>query len=557
MSCGCEIGKKVAAFKTGESSVLEQKISKSGLSFDKVTNVFTPIEQDIMDKSYYPYPKMLLNLDVLNDIFQDNIKHISLEIPDKTGKSLKINLCEYNVYKERLIGEKYFHGIIENVKSFVTFTFFKELVYGTVNYEDDNFDIFPNTEGTYSIKRNVDNVVKTFSCEVQKGVKYENLKTKPAIDIGIWLEAQHFKPEYLKNLFGIVKTVYENEGISLYLAGMKIWDEMPFYDFSSFQKYRNENSWSGDVAVLLDLATSDTLKNISEFDTLCERKDSYSYCHLAYDDVPYSTLNSSILAHSIGHNFGSDHISGNCLNVMSPCHDGRFPILMNGFSSETGDILRSKAIEFASKDDAPPVCMFSKKVAPEKVAQIETPKVVAPKAVPKVVDSKVVDPKVVPKVVVPKVVAPKVIAPKAVAPKAVAPKVVAPKVVAPKVVAPKAVTPKVVAPKVVTPKAVAPKVEPSQTNLPEIRELLKIVKSKKCGKMVKKYIKVVGNGDTVTIKTRKNRSRVSWETDRSIKSSHLSGDYFPIGDTLISTVITSPQGVSQSLSFTIRVVSKN
>ena len=238
MSCGCELGKKVVAFKTGESSVLEQKISKSGLNFDKVTNVFTPIEQDIMDKSYYPYPKMLLNLEVVNNILQDNVQHISLEIPDKTGKNLKINLCEYNIYKEKVEGEKYFHGIIENVKSFVTFTFFKEVVYGIVNYEDDNFDIFPNTEGTYSIKRNVDNVSKTFTCEVQKSMKYENLKTKPATDIGIWLEARIFKPEYLKNLFGIVKTVYENEGVSLYLSGMKIWDETPF-DFSNFQKYYN------------------------------------------------------------------------------------------------------------------------------------------------------------------------------------------------------------------------------------------------------------------------------------------------------------------------------
>ncbi len=79
---------------------------------------------------------------------------------------------------------------------------------------------------------------------------------------------------------------------------------------------------------------------------------------------------------------------------------------------------------------------------------------------------------------------------------------------------------------------------------------------KKCGKRVKKYVKVVGNGDVIRIKTDKKRTQVTWESLQLVKSSHQSGTYFPLGDTIVTVVVSSWQGTPQTLSFTIRVVSK-
>ena len=557
--CGCNANKKTVVFeKAAVVSALEQKVAGMkvrGMSFDNMIGLFTPVEQDIMAADYYPYPKLEVNMDVLKSLY--SLSHFSFAVPNQNGILMKLNVCEHSIYTDggKRDNERYFHGVIDGVKSFVSLSLFGEKLYCVISYEEDSLDILPLQGGVYRMTRNADVPFLELKCEVVKKNRNERVAGNfKDVKVSVhWDVTTSFDEGYLKSLFSIVKTVYENEGIFLCLEGISFLS-------SDFERYKN----SADVSQLLDFTNGEEATNAkANFNTLCDKQESYSYTQLVENSL---TLNASLLAHNLGHNFGAEHTVGDCgtkNDLMGFCHNGRLPLLMIGFNTDT---IRVRTGEFATFKPTS-VKVASRVVPPVKVAPrvfpSKAPVKVAPRVVPSKVPVKVATPEVVlaeqSKVEVPQEV--KVTVAEEV-------KVVVPQEV--KVVVSQevkvAVSEQVV--HVVTPQVArvpfkAPvSVKPSR--VPQIQKVqipatkppvLYMVKERK-GRV---YKREVGLGEVVELKLKKGDKyrKLDWELKDKrcqVKSSHPSGTKFYKGDTKVSHLITDPQGNASTLHFTIRVV---
>jgi hypothetical protein len=379
MPCTCELAKKLQFSKAITVSVIEEKTKTH--SFPSAVSLFLPVEQDIMAADYYPYPKLQLNTSVLKSLY--SLSHFSFTIPNQNGILLKLNVCEHSIYEngEKKDNERYFHGVIEGVKSFVSLSVFGEKLYAVVSYEEDSLDIFPFQNNMYKITRNADVPFKELKCELHKKVRNVHV-TGDFKDAQIsvhWDVAQEYDEGYLKSLFSIVKSVYENEGISIVLEGISLFGK-------GYENYKN--STNSEVSQLLDFKNGE--ENIiaqANFDTLCQKSESYSYTELVLGSL---TLNGSLLSHNLGHNFGAEHTSGDCGTIndlMGFCHNGRLPLLTIGFNT---DVIRMKTAEFANfkPKTIERVVSVPKQVPVIKQAPVPKQAPVAPKIISPVVKEK-------------------------------------------------------------------------------------------------------------------------------------------------------------------------
>ena len=598
--CGCNANKKAVVFeKAATVSGLEQKIAsvKSRVSsFENTIGLFTPIEQDIMAADYYPYPKLEVNSAVLKSLY--SLSHFSFVLPNQNGILMKLNVCEHSIYADggKRDNERYFHGVIDGVESFVSLSIFQDKFYGVISYEEDSLDIVHFSGNTYRMIRNADVPFQELKCDIVKKDRddrvagdFKNIKVSVHWDV-----TREYDEGYLKAVFAVVKTVYENEGIAICLDGISLSND-------SLESYKNV----ADVSQLLDFKSGEEgTKAKANFNTLCVKNESFSYTELVENSL---TLNATLLSHNLGHNFGAEHTAGDCgtaNDLMGFCHNGRLPLLMIGFNTDTIRIRTGEFVPIKLATNSKVVSKVVPRVAATKVVhRLPTKvqnKVVAPKVeaqvepqveakveaqvegkveplveplVAQVVEAKVepqvepkveakVEPKVTFKVDTPQVqrgrVPYKVPSQVSRVQKAQIPIVakpqVKPQVTQPQVTQPQVIQPQVTQPQVTQPQVTQPQV--TQPQIPQMKPALFMVKERK-GKV---YKREVSGGEVVELKLKGKKYRqLSWEVkDKSFKvhSSHPSGSKFYKGDTVVSHRITNSQGQTTDLQLTIRVVRK-
>ncbi len=186
---------------------------------------------------------------------------------------------------------------------------------------------------------------------------------------------------YVNTLFTEVATLYASENITLQLSQITVWSTNDGYSsgtagLSSFANALNSTGFNGDLAHLL---TNDTGSNggVAYVDQLCGSLP-YAYSDILNTALPVPTYSwdVQVVAHEMGHNFGSSHThdcvwgpnnnqqiddcgsqvlgGGSCYNpnspiipasggtIMSYCHLNGVGInFNNGFGSEPGDLIRA------------------------------------------------------------------------------------------------------------------------------------------------------------------------------------------------------------------------
>jgi hypothetical protein len=204
--------------------------------------------------------------------------------------------------------------------------------------------------------------------------------------VGIYLEADNATfvsfgsnaqntVNYIVGLIAQVNILYRNENLAFYITQIKVWNIADPYvsatnTSTALTLFRNNigTTFTGNISHLI--STRSLGGGIAYVDVLCNK----SYGHAVssidtyYSPVPTYSWSVMVLAHEMGHNFGSNHTqwcgwSGGALDncytteggcaagpaptnggtIMSYCHTKSFGInLSNGFGTQPGNKIRNQ-----------------------------------------------------------------------------------------------------------------------------------------------------------------------------------------------------------------------
>lgn len=136
---------------------------------------------------------------------------------------------------------------------------------------------------------------------------------------------------FITGLFNQHATLFDNDGISVLLSELFIWDvASPYTGYTTsilldqFQAYRN--SFNGDVGHLLGYASEGGL---AAFNGLCasdpDSRMCYSSIHESYSNVPVYSFSVAVVTHEEGHVLGSPHTHACAWNGNNTAIDGCGP----------------------------------------------------------------------------------------------------------------------------------------------------------------------------------------------------------------------------------------
>ena len=181
---------------------------------------------------------------------------------------------------------------------------------------------------------------------------------------------------YITAIFNEVAILYANEDLKIEISEIFVWDSTSPYTGSSSSALLNQfqqrrTSFNGDLAQLLSYKASG---GIAVLDGLCHpytsAKMSFSSIGTSFRNVPDYSFTVMVVAHELGHLFGSHHthacvwngngtaidacagfVEGNCGSaaipqgggtIMSYCHLQRTGInFTKGFGSQPGNVIRN------------------------------------------------------------------------------------------------------------------------------------------------------------------------------------------------------------------------
>lgn len=197
---------------------------------------------------------------------------------------------------------------------------------------------------------------------------------------------------YLDGVFAQVVALYANENINLLTSGSAVWtSSQPFAnDLSSYTNYRNTYGFNGDLGHLIVASGG----GVAYLGGVCSSVYNYGLSGIygAYYSIPTYSWSVSVIAHELGHNFGSNHthacvwngnytaidgcynMEGNCGypgvpsnggTIMSYCHLTNIGINMSyGFGTQPGNVIRnviagSQCLTTCNGDDNTDLCATS------------------------------------------------------------------------------------------------------------------------------------------------------------------------------------------------------
>jgi hypothetical protein len=337
---------------------------------------------------------------------------LELSLPFSASQSFDLELIPFTIFSPTFKvtnarGEtiapqalgSYYHGIIKgDPQSAASISIINGEISGIISNKDGNYNLGkePKTPN-YIFYNDKDLRQKSdFTCGTpdapvkamgQNLIKQEASLTNVACgSVEIYLEADNALYQaqgstipttvsYVNSLFSNVATLYNNEGLSVVISEIKVWDTADPYmgaasTSTALTAFRNKvgTSFNGRLAHLL--SGRGLGGGIAYLDVLCEK----SYAHgvsaslsNTITAIPNYSWNVEVVTHELGHNFGSPHTQSctwpggaidNCYTTEGGCAPGPAPVnggtimsychltgyginFANGFGTLPGNLIRN------------------------------------------------------------------------------------------------------------------------------------------------------------------------------------------------------------------------
>ena len=395
--------------------VLESK--KSGSAF-RSYDLFSAQKKQQRNTKSLEDPSELLKIDksVLGQLFKDRPNQLALDLPSHKKESLELELVQVdNITDDFKVvtssGQEFdgtnfgkaifYRGIVkEDKQSIATIAIIDNEVVGMISTpdlgnlslerdleQDEHYHLFSERNGTR---------LKEFYCDVvdeAEGYSVAELSPVTTANVGekctkIYFEVDYdiYKDKgsvegvanYVRAVFHEVATLYANEQVKIEISEIFIWDQpSPYNGRSSLEmlnKFQTERTtFNGDLAQLLSYKASGGIAVVSG---LCHpvtaAKMSFASIEPTFNTVPSYSFTVLVVAHELGHLFGSMHthacvwngnntaidgcagfVEGSCPNdkgipalggtIMSYCHLTRAGTnFSHGFGVQPGNLIRNR-----------------------------------------------------------------------------------------------------------------------------------------------------------------------------------------------------------------------
>ena len=324
--------------------------------------MYSQISKDIsrvFSRSYNTHQRVLdfveqpvfleLNKEYLSEIYQNRYRLIKLSIPVSESESLTLNLTDFKVLSDNFIlrtsdGDTihdykkgvFYRGVIEGKEGFVTISVFEDKIIGLISLDEEgNFIIgkLKDNENEYVVYN--DYKIKqpmNFEChtpdtpiENYREVMENNITSRTGECVKVYIEGDYelnqdqggvaAATNYITGLFAEVTELYANEQIDIEISEIMVWatpDEYSNDDAETALEQFQENNpnFNGDIASLYSIGGGNNgLGGLAWVDVLCTPNWAYAYMGIDgwYNSVPAFSWDVEVVAHEMGHNFGSRH----------------------------------------------------------------------------------------------------------------------------------------------------------------------------------------------------------------------------------------------------------
>ncbi len=239
----------------------------------------------------------------------------------------------------------HYRGIVKgNTNSLVALSFLDDEISGVISFGDNsgNFVIGKLKNSTHQIIYQDNDIahLANFVCEANDAPENGSIQEElfdnsqkaavksPRIFFDIVNDVVQDKggaqgaSNYIEALFNQVAVLYANDNINIRLSGIKAWTSAPPFsnDLNNYRNYRNSNGFNGDLG---HLVTYNYSGGVAWVNGLCG---SYKYglsgIHRSFNNVPTYSWSVLVVAHELGHNFGSPHTQACRWNNNNTAIDG-------------------------------------------------------------------------------------------------------------------------------------------------------------------------------------------------------------------------------------------
>ena len=399
------------------SAIFAQESSRKNIS-----DLFT-VKEEMFRADDHLKNAVLLDMDedYLGRIYHEANFAVKMQVPLSYDKAVTVEMETVNILSSDFIlrsssGDTlnyergiYYRGSIKDHDGFCTIAVFEDHVMGIVSIKGmGDFNL-----GKLKGKRNTDYIVyndrnlsreQVFECHTPDPPMeaFEVIEQDPgqrySTCVKVYIEGDYalFQDKgsvaaasnYITGLFNQVAALYDDESIGIEISEIMVWDTPDGYSTTSAgtaldQFADNNPTFNGDLAQLFALG-GNGLGGLAWVDVLCGWSP-YAYENISssYNDYPDYSWSVEVVAHEMGHNFGSRHThacvwNGNntqiddCGNEYAnnngqtpegnACYDSNNPILpnsgtvmsychllwsvgidlANGFGQQPGDKIRSE-----------------------------------------------------------------------------------------------------------------------------------------------------------------------------------------------------------------------
>ncbi|MFK7806502.1 MAG: M12 family metallo-peptidase [Saprospiraceae bacterium] len=324
---------------------------------------------------------------VLSQVVSERAHDLSIHLPINNGEALTIELEKKRLFSADFQVRKatdskkvkadyqegvYYHGKVKGFpNSLVALSFFEDKIMGVVSYNGDDYNLGIYQKG----KHRADDVYvfypegnllqqQQFNCHtpddpinIAADLSVAGAKSVTNNSVKIYFEADHQMyldnessvqntTDYVTGMFNVVAAVYDIDDICIELSEVFVWTtDDPYPSDSStdalnaFETQLNGN-YNGDVAHLLSTVNAGN-GGLAYVDVICSGQLGIGYSNIDdyYLGLPNYSWTVGVVAHELGHNFGSPHTHScswpggaidNCFCPEESCDFGPEPAASGG-----------------------------------------------------------------------------------------------------------------------------------------------------------------------------------------------------------------------------------